>query len=151
MATPSLIRRYAPYEDACPYGDEGKREHQGAPLPKRRATSNSASHRDSHAQILTVGEGLAPPEKTKMLMKKREHQGAPLPKRRATSTATNEKSHPIGWLFRGRDSWTRTNEMQESKSCALTDLAISLCNIGIISQLLSGVNLFLRFLSLIVK
>ena len=61
LATPSLIRRYAPYEDACPYGDEGKREHQGAPLPKRRATSNSASHRDSHAQVLTVGEGLAPP------------------------------------------------------------------------------------------
>lgn len=29
--------------------------------------------------------------------------------------------------FCGRDSWTRTNEMQESKSCALTDLAISLC------------------------
>ena len=25
----------------------------------------------------------------------------------------------------GWDSWTRTNEMQESKSCALTDLAIS--------------------------
>ena len=24
----------------------------------------------------------------------------------------------------GWDSWTRTNEMQESKSCALTDLAI---------------------------
>ena len=29
----------------------------------------------------------------------------------------------------GRDSWTRTNEMQESKSCALTDLAISLYEI----------------------
>ena len=28
----------------------------------------------------TVGEGLAPPEKTKTLMKKREHQGAPLPR-----------------------------------------------------------------------
>ena len=61
-----------------------------------------------------------------------------------------QKGHPKVSL-RGRDSWTRTNEMQESKSCALTDLAISLCNIGIISQLLSGVNLFLRFLSLIAK
>ena len=29
----------------------------------------------------------------------------------------------------GWDSWTRTNEMQESKSCALTDLAISQYNI----------------------
>lgn len=27
----------------------------------------------------------------------------------------------------GRDSWIRTSVMQESKSCALTDLAISLC------------------------
>ena len=29
----------------------------------------------------TVGEGLAPPEKTKTLIKKREHQGAPLPRK----------------------------------------------------------------------
>ena len=28
-------------------------------------------------------------------------------------------------LFAGWDSWTRTNEMQESKSCAFTNLAIS--------------------------
>ena len=28
-------------------------------------------------------------------------------------------------LFSGWDSWTRTNEMQESKSCAFTNLAIS--------------------------
>ena len=54
-----------------------KREHQGAPLPKRRATSNSASHRDSHAQVLTVGEGLAPPEKTKTLIKKRGVEAPP--------------------------------------------------------------------------
>ena len=36
------------------------------------------------------------------------------------------ETHIFSYL-RGRDSWTRTNEMQESKSCALTDLAISLC------------------------
>ena len=40
----------------------------------------------------------------------------------------------------GRDSWTRTSEMQESKSCALTDLAISLCNNGIIAQKCGTVN-----------
>ena len=43
-------------------------------------------------------------------------------------------------LFFGRDSWTRTSEMQESKSCALTDLAISLCNNGIIAQKYGTVN-----------
>ena len=35
-------------------------------------------------------------------------------------SATSRDSVVFGW-----DSWTRTNEMQESKSCALTDLAIS--------------------------
>ena len=68
-----------------------------------------------------------------------------------TIPATNEKATHSGGVFRGRDSWTRTNEMQESKSCALTDLAISLCDIGIIAQVLVSVNLFLRFLLLPTK
>ena len=38
----------------------------------------------------TVGEGLAPPEKTKTLVKKREHQGAPLPK--------SKKRKPPDWV-----------------------------------------------------
>ena len=33
-------------------------------------------------------------------------------------------------LFSGWDSWTRTNEMQESKSCAFTNLAISQYSLG---------------------
>ena len=55
------------------------------------------------------------------------HRG--FPKSRLSSPSINKPKQktPAGVVFCfGRDSWTRTNEMQESKSCALTDLAISL-------------------------
>ena len=53
-------------------------------------------------------------------------------KSRLSSPSINKPKQKttVGVVFCfGRDSWTRTNEMQESKSCALTDLAISLCEI----------------------
>ena len=40
-------------------------------------------------------------------------------------TIPAQKGHPRGVSFFGWDSWIRTNVVQESKSCALTDLAIS--------------------------
>ena len=38
---------------------------------------------------------------------------------------TKKKGLTILSTLHGWDSWTRTSEMQESKSCALTNLAIS--------------------------
>ena len=50
LATPSLIRRYAPYEDACPYGDEGKRGGRGDPSPTMRGIHGSAGRRPLRRQ-----------------------------------------------------------------------------------------------------
>ena len=51
------------------------------------------------------------------LLRKRLGEGGTIPA---------NKRHPLAQVpFVGWDSWTRTNEMQESKSCAFTNLAIS--------------------------